>query len=93
MIKTLAPLLKNREGVLPVVSRELNGLRSTFASIKVAHGGSLPTNDELTQPQSERLDGSMGQALEALAQVPGALETAPTAQVPEIPRTAARLAR
>jgi hypothetical protein len=93
VIKTLAPLLKNREGVLPVVSQELNGLRSTFASIKVAHGGSLPTNDELTQLQSERLDASMGQALEALAQVLGALETAPTAQVPEIPRTAARIAR
>jgi hypothetical protein len=93
VIRTLVPLLKNREGVLPVVSQELDRLRSTLAAIKVAHGGSLPSNDELTRAQSERLDAAIGQALEALAQVPGALETVTTARIPQIPSTAASLAR
>jgi hypothetical protein len=43
-------------------------------------------NGELTGLESERLDGSLGPALEALAQIPGALETAP---LPDIPRIAA----
>ena len=93
VIDTLTPLLKDREGVLPVVVREMKAVRSTLASIESAHGGTLPTNDGLTQSQSERLTSSLGQALEALAQVPGALETANPPPVPAIPRTAFRSAQ
>jgi len=93
VIDTLAPLLKNREGTLPVVVEELGGLRSTLSTIIVAHGGNVPTNGELTQSQSEQLDASLGQALEALAQVPGALETTRTPQIPQIPPAAARPAQ
>jgi iron uptake system EfeUOB component EfeO/EfeM len=85
VVKTLAPMLGTREAVLPVVNADLSGLRSTLAAIADAHGGSLPTTAALTQLQSERLSGSLGEALEGLAQVPGALETTPTPTTPQIP--------
>ncbi|HTX31317.1 MAG TPA: EfeM/EfeO family lipoprotein [Solirubrobacteraceae bacterium] len=91
IVGTLAPLLKNREGVLPVVNTELAGLRSTLSGLAAAHGGRLPTNSELSQEQSERLDAATGQALEALAQVPGALEAAPAQATPQIPASAAQI--
>ena len=52
---------------------------------KTDHGGALPSNSELSQTESERLNASIGEALEALAQVPGALETASTPAIPQIP--------
>ena len=85
VIKTLAPVLGAREGALQTVNADLAGLRSTLTSIARAHGGSLPTTAELTQPESERLDGAIGQALEGLAQVPGALETTTAPVIPRIP--------
>jgi high-affinity iron transporter len=91
VIATLRPLLTPREDVLPVVDAQLRTLRAAIASIKAAHGGRLPTNAELTQQQSELLDSAVGGALEALAQVPGALETAPTPDIPQIPRSAVRI--
>jgi iron uptake system EfeUOB component EfeO/EfeM len=91
VIKTLAPVLKSREGVLGVVDVQLGALRSTLASLKAQHGGQLPANSQLTQVQSERLNASIGQTLEALAQVPGALETTTTQSVPSIPRDDVRI--
>ena len=93
VIHTLAPLLSDREGTLPVVLQELTDLRATLRSIKLAHGGTLPTNEQLTQLQSERLDGSVGQAAEALAQVPVVIETNPKAQIPGSSQPAARVSR
>jgi iron uptake system EfeUOB component EfeO/EfeM len=93
VIKTLKPLLQYRENVLGVVNVDLGGLRSTIASIRTAHGGNLPTNAQLTHVQSERLNASLGQALEGLAQVPGALETTNTAQIPQIPLEAVEIDR
>jgi high-affinity iron transporter len=90
VITTLRPLLEGRENVLPVVYEQLANLQTAMATIKAAHGGHLPTNAELTQEQSEMLDGAIGGALEALAQVPGALETAPTPVIPQIPPSAER---
>jgi hypothetical protein len=90
VLKTLAPLLGQREGVRTVVDVDLRGLRATLASIKRGHGGSFPTNAQLTQLESERLDAAVGQALEGLAQVPGALETVNAAQPPAIPAADAR---
>jgi high-affinity iron transporter len=91
VIKTLAPVLKTREGVLPVITAQLAALRSMLASLKAQHGGRLPTNSQLTQSQSERLGASIGETLEALAQVPGALETTTTPQIPSIPRGDVRI--
>lgn len=85
IVGTLRPILTSRESVLPVVDTQLLSLQAAMASIKAAHGGRLPTNAELTQQQSELLDSAIGGALEALAQVPGALETTPTPTTPEIP--------
>jgi iron uptake system EfeUOB component EfeO/EfeM len=86
VIRTLTPVLFPREGVLPDVNAELAGLQSTLSSLRRAHGGTLPTNSQLTQTESEQLDASIGQALEALAQVPGALETTNAVQPPAIPQ-------
>jgi high-affinity iron transporter len=91
VMKTLAPVLQNRESVMSTVTADLTGLRSTLASLARAHGGSLPTTGQLTQMQSEQLSGSIGQALEGLAQVPGALETTTTPVIPEIPAKDARI--
>ncbi len=91
VIATLTPVLGTREGVLPVVDTELDALGATLASIQAAHGRVLPTNAQLTQEQAEQLDSAVGAALEALAQVPGALETTRTAQIPQIPPSAIRI--
>jgi len=89
--KTLTPVLKSREGVLPVVNAQLGALRSTLASLRAQHGGRLPTNSQLTRSQSEQLSASIGQTLEALAQVPGALETTTTPPIPSIPPSDERI--
>jgi iron uptake system EfeUOB component EfeO/EfeM len=86
VFQTLRPLLKGRENVSLIVPPELASLQSAMTSLAAAHGGQLPSNGEMTQQQSELLNSSMGAALEALAQVPGALETEPTPQIPSIPK-------
>ena len=93
VVHTFAPLLITRQGTLAVMLQDLTQVRAMLRSIKVVHGGELPTIGRLTQLQSERLNGSVGQALEALAQVPVVLETNPTAQIPGIPRSAPRVKR
>ena len=85
VFQTLRPLLEGRENVSLIVPRELASLQSTMSSLADQHGGQLPSNGALTQQQSELLNSSMGAALEALAQVPGALETEPSPQIPSIP--------
>jgi iron uptake system EfeUOB component EfeO/EfeM len=91
VIATLRPLLKGRENVTPIVNSELAVLRSTIASLAAAHGGRLPSNAQLTQAQAVLLDGTLGGTLEALAQVPGALETELPPQTPQIPRRDVRI--
>ncbi len=91
VIATLHPLLMGRENTIPIVKTELAALRSAIASLAAAHGGRLPSNAQLTQAQAELLDGTLGGALEALSQVPGALETELPPQIPQIPRRDARI--
>ena len=91
VMRTLAPVLQNRESVMSTVTADLTGLRSTLTSLARAHGGSLPTTGQLTQMQSEQLSGSIGQALEGLAQVPGAVETTTTPVIPQIPAKDVRI--
>ncbi len=91
VVATLRPLLKGRENTVPTVDAELASLRSTVASLAAAHGGRLPSNGQLTQQQSELLDGALGGALEALSQVPGALETELPPQIPQVPQREERI--
>jgi iron uptake system EfeUOB component EfeO/EfeM len=90
VLKTLHLLLFGEEEGEPrvgqAVEAELATLRSAFATIAAAHGGHLPTNAELTQGQAELLDGALGGALEALAQVPEALEAEPPPKPLKIPK-------
>jgi iron uptake system EfeUOB component EfeO/EfeM len=85
VINTLRPLLDGRANVIEVVDTAMLHFRATMGSLRRAHGGRYPTNDQLTQEQSEQLDGSLGGALEALSQVPGDLETRWPIKVPAIP--------
>jgi len=80
VITTLRPLIDT--GVVDV---DMAQLQSVINSLAAAHGGTLPTNTELSQHQSEELDASVGQALEALSLVPGSLETAKLPTTPTIP--------
>jgi high-affinity iron transporter len=86
VFQTLRPLLKGRENVSLIVPPELTSLQSAMTTLADEHSGQLPSNGALTQQQSELLNSRMGAALEALAQVPGALETEPTPQIPSIPK-------
>ncbi len=79
------------EYVIPAVETELAAVRSALSAIAAAHGGRLPTSAQLTQQQSELLDGRLGGALEALSQVPGLLETEAPPQLTQIPRRDARI--
>jgi iron uptake system EfeUOB component EfeO/EfeM len=85
VIDTLRPLLDGRANVIEVVDTELGHFAATMAALRRAHGGQYPTNGQMTQEQSEELDGSLGGALEALSQVPGDLETRWPIKVPAIP--------
>jgi iron uptake system EfeUOB component EfeO/EfeM len=91
VIATLRPLLEEREHVLPTVEAELASLRTVMTALAAAHGGRLPSNGQLTQRQAELLDGTLGGALEALAEVPGALETEPAPEIPQIPPNDVRI--
>jgi iron uptake system EfeUOB component EfeO/EfeM len=86
VIATLHPLLHGEERVIPAVDTELRSLRSAMAALAAAHGGRLPSNGQLTQQQSELLNGTLEGALEALSQVPGVLETTSPPQIPQIPK-------
>jgi iron uptake system EfeUOB component EfeO/EfeM len=86
VLATLAELLDGRENVIESVQSSLSRLGSTLSTIRAAHGGRWPTLAQLRTPQRELLNGVLGAALEALAGVPGALETRLPAPVASIPR-------
>ena len=60
-------------------------LRASLDQIRLEHGGTWPNNAQLTQLQSEQLDGTLGGALEALDEIPGALETKLPPTIPPLP--------
>jgi len=80
VIDTLRPLIN-----MTVVDTELAQLKTTIEALAATHGGTLPSNTELSQAQSEALDAAVGEALEALSQVPGSLETTKPPTTPAIP--------
>lgn len=83
VIATLHPLLSAY--LQQVLSSDLGQLGGVLDSLARAHGGTLPTNTELSQTDAERLDAALGQALEGLSQVPGVLETRSPPTIPAIP--------
>ncbi len=85
VINTLRPLLDGRENVIEVVDTGLAQLETVMAQLRREHGGQYPTLDQLTQRQSEVLNGTLGGTLEALSQVPGALETRLPVKIPSLP--------
>ncbi len=100
VISTLKPLLREPAAMAAdppanprttaVVDADLDVLQGALNMLARAHGGTLPTNSQLTQLQAERLDAAIGQALEGLAQLPGMLETTTPPGVAPIPRSAFR---
>jgi iron uptake system EfeUOB component EfeO/EfeM len=85
VLATLRPLLDGRESVIEQVDFGLAGLRAALADVRRAHRGSWPTLGQLSQLESERLDGALGLALEELAGVPGDLETQAPPAIPPLP--------
>jgi high-affinity iron transporter len=83
VVGTLSPLLSS--SIVNVVNTDLRQLSNVLDALAKAHGGALPTNTELTQNESERLNAALGQALEGLAQMPGVLETTKTPAISQIP--------
>jgi iron uptake system EfeUOB component EfeO/EfeM len=90
ILNTLRPILDGRESVIEQVDVGLARLKTALRGIRTAHGGGWPTLGQLTQAESERLDGALGFALEELAGVPGDLETQAPPTIPALPAAAGR---
>ncbi len=86
VLATLQPLISTS-----VQETELGHVQDVLNALAAAHGGTLPTNRQLTQSQAEQLDAAVGEALEALAQIPGMLETSLPPTIPSIPRSAVKI--
>jgi iron uptake system EfeUOB component EfeO/EfeM len=88
VLATLQPLLDGREGTIETVEYTLNRFAAALATIRRDHGGRWPALHELSQRESELLNGTLGAALEALDGVPGTLETKIPPPIPSLPGTA-----
>jgi iron uptake system EfeUOB component EfeO/EfeM len=86
VLRTLSPLLNGRGDVLPPVRTSMAVLGQRLAAIRRAHGGRWPPVQRLGRGDRERLDGALGNTLEALAGVPGDLETVRPKPYPPIAR-------
>ena len=86
VLATLQPLISTS-----VQETELGHVQDVLNALAAAHGGTLPTNRQLSQSQAEQLDAAVGEALEALAQIPGMLETSLPPTIPSIPRSAVKI--
>jgi len=74
VMATLHDVLAGRGDALQTVDARLTRLEDTLAAIRRARG-EWPAPDRLPAALRQRLLGQLGAALEALANVPGALET------------------
>ena len=86
VVGTLARVLAGRGDVQQQVDYRLSGLQRQLDALKRAHHGALPTLAQLTPTQRQRLNGSVGASLEALAGLPGALETSLPPVIPKLPQ-------
>lgn len=91
IVATLRHVFTADDQVPHILEIEFATLRSAMASIARAHGGRLPSNTQLTQQQSELLDGALGGTLEALSLLPPALDTEPFVPVTAIPKHDVRI--
>jgi iron uptake system EfeUOB component EfeO/EfeM len=83
VIATLRGLLGGRDALQPV-QLGLSRLSATLRVIRRDHRGALPTLDQLTVAERERLDGSLSWLLERLQMVPGELETQDSPVIPRL---------
>jgi high-affinity iron transporter len=83
VLRTLQPVLAGRGDVLAQVRSRLLGLGAALRAIHRAHGGWPPLR-RLSRNERERLTGTLGATLEALAGVPGALETSLPPVIPRL---------
>jgi iron uptake system EfeUOB component EfeO/EfeM len=83
MMRTLRPLLAGKDATLPALL-SLSRMRHTLTAIAAAHDHRLPTLDGLSARERERLDASLGFALERLQFIPGLLETTETPAIPRL---------
>jgi iron uptake system EfeUOB component EfeO/EfeM len=90
VLATLRPLLDGRGSAIELVDFGLARLKTVLAAIRTDHAGSWPTLSQLSQLESERLDGAVGFALEQLAGVPGELETQLPPTIPTLSPAAGR---
>ncbi len=81
VIGTLHDVLAGRGNVLEQVDSRLTRLERALAQVRRAHGG---WPEHPTHAEHELLTGRLGAALEALAGVPGALETALPPKLPAL---------
>ncbi len=85
VIATLTGVIPRDSRVQGISETEFAALRAVLARLAKAHGGRLPSNGQLTQSESELLNGTLGGTLEALSAVPGVLETEHRLRLPQIP--------
>ncbi|MDA0166903.1 hypothetical protein OM076_41965 [Solirubrobacter ginsenosidimutans] len=83
VIGTLHDLLAGRGDALQTVDTRLTQLEATLREIRHAHGA-WPAPAALRDSEHQRLLGQLGAALEALANVPGALETTLPPKIPAL---------
>jgi hypothetical protein len=83
VIGTLHDVLAGRGDALQTVDTRLTQLEGTLRAIRRAHGA-WPAPDALRHSEHQRLLGQLGAALEALATVPGALETSLPPSIPAL---------
>jgi high-affinity iron transporter len=83
VISTLRGVLSGRGDALQLVDSRLATLSRTLAEIRARHGA-WPAPEALGHAEHQRLLGRLGAALEALAAVPGALETSLPPKVPAL---------
>jgi iron uptake system EfeUOB component EfeO/EfeM len=85
VIGTLRPLLEGRGDALEPVESGLRSFGAELAAVRRGHGGELPSLRTLGRRERERLDGRLGQLLEALAAIPPSLETRLPSAIPPLP--------
>jgi hypothetical protein len=83
LVRTLVPLLQGRENTLAETEYWLAHLGAALRSVR-RPDGTLPTLDQLSTVERERLDGTLAGTLNALSAVPGTLETRAVRQIPLI---------
>jgi hypothetical protein len=83
VIGTLRGILAGRGDTLQQLDSRLTQLGATLDGIRARHGA-WPAPDALPRAEREQLLGRLGAALEALAGIPGALETTLPPKLPAI---------